>query len=280
MKRQKSLEEWASHLIIPLYQGQYLHTLWNAWKSINRERGWILKNKMWSPWFFNMRPFGNSPQLFCDTSMAMADLIASHDDIDVLIGVEMAGVPLVGAVAIASLLNNGIERRICYSRPLPQKARTPLEALEILREIEISQAFYGEKNFVEARLMDGDRIGIFDDMSTDLGSKLISRLTVLWQASQLPDPVKVTCNKIFYTLNRDPANRQKGIEFANNPELGLFPEALDVYYLIEVDEHFSELQKVMRPGEYRVFSEYQKHPEHFKDKRVQTEVLALAAKAA
>lgn len=278
-RQKRSIEEWADLLIVPLYQEQYLQTLWNAYDRSKRENGWRLKNKQWSPWFYNMRPFGDSPKLFHNTSLAMADLVAAYD-VNLLIGVEMAGIPLVGAVSVASLAYNGIEKRIGYTRPLPEKARTPLEALEILRKIAAEPTEkYGEKSYVEARLRNGDRVGIFDDMANDLGSKIIARLVVLWQASQMSEPVQITCNKAFYTLNRNVGNRQKGLDFANNSNPDLYPEPIEVHYLIETDEHLCKLERVMKPDEFQVFSAYQKDPNQFQDYDVQREILALAARS-
>lgn len=276
----RSIEEWADRLVVPLYQGQYLQTIWNAYNLINRLKGWTLKNNTWAMWFYNMRPFGNSPELFLETCCAMSDLTAEHDE-DVWIGIEMAGVPLVGGTAAISLARNGIPRRFGYTRPLPEKARTPMEALEILRKI--SAEFtdkYGEKQFVEARLRDGDKIAVFDDMANDLGSKLIGRLITLWHADQLAEPVEVSCRKLFYTLNRNPGNKQKAVDFGNNTESGLYPEPLEAHYIIKINDHLHQLETAMRPDEYSVFCDFQKNSGHFQDPDVQKEVLALVAKAA
>jgi hypothetical protein len=274
----RSKEEWADLLIIPLYREMYLQTLWNAAKEKNRLEGWTLKNDSWAPWFYNMRPIGDSAKLFHDVCRAMADLILVHS-LDVLIGIEMAGVPLIGGTAVASLAYNDRSRRIGYTRPLPEKVRTPQECMDLLRKISTASAQqYGQKEFVEARLRNGDIVGIFDDMANNLGSKLIARLIVLWAAQQ--SRISVTCNKIFYTLNRSANNRKKATDFAFNPELGLVPAELEVDYIIEFDEKLPKLQKVMRPDEYRVIYDFQNNPGHFQDPDVQKEILALAAKAA
>lgn len=265
-------------LIVNLYKEKYIQTLWNAEKPVNKKKGWRLKNKSWSLWFFNMRPVGSSPELYNAICREMADLTSKYN-IDSLIGVEMAGVPIVGGTSVASFLLYGKPQRIGYTRPLPKKVRTPYEALTLLKELSQVED-YGQKQFVEARLFNNDRLGIFDDMSTDLGSKIIARLIVLWFAEQTSieeqRPINVTCDEIFYFLNRNRGNKQKGLDFANEPELGLHPAPLNVHYVIEFDEDLPKLKNVMKPEEYEALFAYQQDDTQFQDEKVREEVLALA----
>lgn len=264
--------EWAERLIIPLYKEKYLQTLWNAEKEENRNNGWWLKSGIWAPWFFNMRPVGDSPELFFNICRAMADMIAEYDDVNLLIGVEMAALTLAGGTSIALRLKS-LWQRIGYTRPLPKKARTPKEALEILKSIKSRVADYGQKDFVEARIRNGDKIAIFDDMATDLGSKIIARLIVLWQAEQRG--ISAECNKVFYLLNRDKNNREKGIRFADEPEQELYPASLQVDYIIEFDDYFPALKRVMKPDEYKMIEDFQKDASQFQDRDAQKEVLRI-----
>lgn len=271
-----ALEEWAEKLFVPLYQERYTQTLWNTDDPDKQQNGWVLKSGVWAPWFFNMRPVGSSAELFYGCCAAMASLILAHD-IDMLIAVEMAGINLSGGMAVASYLNEKTERPIGYTRPLPKKVRTPVEAMQLLQSIEADVASYGQKEFVEGRLYNGQRIAIFDDMSTNLGSKIIARLIVLWMAKQ--KGISVECNKIFYILNRSKGNRQAGLDFANEPEQGLYPAPLDVSYIIEFDDHLPDLQSSMKGPEFDVISQFQKNPGHFQDQDVQKDVLAQVAKS-
>ena len=260
-------------LMTDLYRERYTQTLWNTEDIEKQKNGWVLKNEIWSPWFFNMRPVGSSPMLFYTCCAMMAKLISVYE-VDMLIAVDMAGINLSGGMAVASYLNEKIARPIGYTRPLPKKVRTPVEAMQLLRSIETDVAGYGQKEFVEARLYDGQKIAIFDDMSTNLGSKIIARLIVLWMAEQ--KGISVECNKIFYILNRSKGNRQAGLDFAHEPEQGLYPASLEVNYVLEFDDYLSSLQPFMKEPEFEVISEFQKSSNHFQDKDVQKDVLALA----
>jgi hypothetical protein len=272
MKKKHSKEEWAARLIVNLYEGQYLQTIFNAEKEVNQRKGWRLKDASWAPWFFNMRPVGSSPHVFYNICLAMAEMIAEHN-VDQLIGVEMAGIPFAGGINVALKAHHGINQPIGYTRPLPQKVRRPTEAAELLKKMGDDVAGYGQKDFVEARLYNGMSIGILDDMANDLGSKIIARLQVLWQARQRN--VAVKCNKIFYFLNRNKGNCEKGIAFANEKDEGLYPEELDVNYIIEFDDYLPELKNVMESEEYQLIIDFQKDRAHFQDENVQREVLAM-----
>lgn len=314
------IEDRAKQLMVPLYKERYTQTLWNTPDAGKQEKGWYLKGGIWSPWFLNVRPAGSSPQLFYELNSAMADLLSDHPDVDMLIAVEMAGINLSGGMATASWLEHGLGRPIGYTRPLPRKVRTPMEALALLQAIDdgcvddrqnkLAEAIrvieerdlselpeelkwqsrilnmlkgisfemvdYGQKDYVEALLTDGLRVGIFDDMATTLGSKFIARLTTLWEAKRRE--VSVTCDKIFYILNRNPDNRQAGLDFANETEAGLYPSPLEVHYIIEFDERLPDLKTSMKEPEYDTILAFQKNRNHFQDKDVQKEVLALATK--
>lgn len=273
-----TINDWARRLFLPLYREKFTQTLWNTDDLTKKQKGWRLKSGQWAPWFYSMRPLGDSPQLFCDCCIAMNDLMSlSDDEIDVIIAVEMAGINSSGGVAVASMLLNQTGRRIGYTRPLPVKRRTPDETVELLKKIGSEVANYGQKSFVEARLRNGDRVAIYDDMSTNLGSKIIARTIVLWQAGL--DEISVECDHIFYLLNRGAGNKQAGLDFINEKNQDLYPASLDVNYVIEFDEHLPSLEAVMLPEEFRVISDFQKNPKEFMDKDVRKEVLAMAAKS-
>ncbi|MFH0955665.1 MAG: hypothetical protein V1801_00390 [Candidatus Falkowbacteria bacterium] len=273
----RSKEEWTERLIMPLYQNQFIQTLWNAAKEKNRNEGWILVSGAWAPWYFNIRPVGDAPELFHDICQAMAEMIMGYDDVDLLIGVEMAGVPLVGAVA-TTLFNMGRLQRFGYTRPTPAKGLTQDGVAKLLKSIDAGVSSYGEKDFVEARMKDGDRIGIIDDMATNLGSKIVARALILWQAKQFG--LTVNCGRVFYFLNRGQDNREKGLNFAVESELALYPAKLFVDYVIEFNDAMPFLKKAMKSGEYDLITSYQANPGQFQgyENSLRDKAIAMAAK--
>lgn len=265
-------------LIVPFYRERHLSTLWNAKEKKFQKEGWMLKGGIWSPWFFNMRPIGDTPELFRKVCNALSDLVieGGGQDINLLVGVEMAGISCVGGTSIL-LSKRGYPTRFAYTRPLPKKVRTPKEADELLENMSSDVAGYGQKAYVEGRLRDGDRVAIFDDMSSDFASKLIARLIILWQAKQLG--IQVECTDVFYFLNRNQDILERIEKFSKeNPTL--CPAGIKVNYAIEFEEAMPLLENRMKSDEFRVISDYQKNPAQFQDPEVQREIIEMAKKAA
>lgn len=273
----KITEEFLIKLFIKLYKERYTQTIWNAEHQANRENGWELKSGLLVPWFFNMRPVGSSPEPFYQICQVMGALLVKHKT-DMAVGVEMAGVPLVGGVA-ATMFSNGNPQRFGYTRPLPgEKIRTPKEASERLAQIGSRVEQYGQKSFVEGRMYDDDSMAIFDDMSTNIGSKLIARLIVLWEAEQR-GLNGVTCNRIFYFLDRgqEGANIKAGLNHEHENDLSLRPAALEVIYAISFNELFPHLEDVMTANEFAAIQAHQQDPERFgSDEKWRNELFAMA----
>lgn len=265
---------WAEKLMVRLYKAKFTQTLWNSYDPKLALRGWILKNFNWALWFYNMRQTGDEHELFLEICQCLAEMISEKaNDFDVLIGVEMAGVPLIGGVPWP-LAGLGVKTRFGYTRPLPRKVRTLEDAYNLLNSGNLEG--YGEKNFVEARLRDGDRVAIIDDMATGLESKQIARYIVQWVAEQQGIELG-DCSKIFYLLNRGAGNIQKGLDFQNQPAK-YRPASLEVNYVIEFDSALQLLKGVMRESEYEAVREYQNNPARFQDEGEQKRIFAQVAK--
>ncbi|MCI4624406.1 MAG: hypothetical protein L3V56_00425 [Candidatus Magnetoovum sp. WYHC-5] len=262
-------EELIKEIITALYEKGHILTLWNTKDKQKQKEGWRLKNGQWSPWFLNLRTIGSSPRLFTKICYVMASMIAQYD-LSLIVGIEMAGVPLVGGISATLHLAFNKMQAIGFTRPLPTKARTPLEALDIIKTSSISNQ-YGQKNYLEGELYDGATVGIVDDMATDIGSKIIARLLIIEEAKKRG--VTIKCNKVFYLLNRNKENRQRAADFVNEKEKALYPAAIDLHYLIEFDDHIHFLKDIMKPEEYEVISEYQKSADKFQKEDVRQKII-------
>lgn len=265
-RRDAIRQKWAIGLMPSLYQSRIIQTMWNTEDPKHRENGWILKNGSWSPWFLNLRALGNFPRLFRDVCYGMAEMMDEESfNFNTLVGIEMAGIPLASGVALVLNKHYGKFKKIGYTRPLPQKPRTPEEALIILDNLDLQAFDYGQKSFVEVGFENEDRIAIVDDMATDLGSKIIARLIILREAERRK--VKVECNKIFYFLNRNKNNAQSASYFKHAlPEL--YPAELEINYLIEFEDCLPLLEDRMRVGEFKTILEYQKNSLAFQKKGI------------
>ena len=246
------MNENLEKLFLDLYKHQFNQTLLDAKREKEKE-GWILKSGLLVPWFFNMRPIGDAPLMFRAICKLMAEMILSHE-INLMVGVEMAGVPLVGGICVEMLSLGGFTSRFAYTRPLPEKIRHPGDLARYVSN-------YGQKNLVEGRIRQGDRCAVVDDMATDLGSKIIARRLVLFEAEDRG--VEAECDHIFYFLDRGANNRQRGLDFANESNQELKPAPLDVNFVVSFNEYLPCLRKVMTENEFQAIMEHQKDPDRF-----------------
>jgi orotate phosphoribosyltransferase len=261
-----------------LYREKYILTLWNTEDEEKRREGWILKGRKWSPWFFNMRAVGGSPELFKQICIVMGNLLASIRVMPIInhvIGVEMAGIPLASAAWFYNVRSapgrGGL--KLGYTRPLPEKTRTLSETWEKYQAwTKNDPAGYGQKSWVEGRIASGDNIAIFDDMSSDLESKLIARFMVMEEARKLQQ--KVQCNHLIYFLNRNKGTREKALAFSG-AEQQFYPHQLFAHYYLEFSDHLAALASDMNNEEYQIIGEYQDDQDKFQNEKTQQKILAL-----
>ena len=96
-------QERARGLLLNLYLKGFVETIYNTQNERRASEGWTLKNEKWSPWYFNLRPVGACPQLVSDIAYMMNHMVRDEvPGLTQIMGIEMAGVPLVSAIATAS----------------------------------------------------------------------------------------------------------------------------------------------------------------------------------
>lgn len=259
----------AKPILLDMHREGYVETIFNATNQQKRREGWVLKNKLWSPWFFNMRPVGGSPELVHSIACAMNYLVRDRiPRLDRLVGIEMAGVPLVSVVGT-------VQGRGClyipyaYTRPLPggEKPRTPEKARELLANFK--EGFeYGEKELVEGRIAEGETLCLVDDMVTDFGSKLIAKQIVEYDLARRGIQ-NVTMQDAAVVLDREQGGEKQAREAGMN-----------LYSLIKFrSQGLGWLRDVMQPAEHDLISQYQDNPQRYqgdKGEGLREEALELA----
>lgn len=238
-----------------LYREGYIESIFTT-KNPRFFEGWTLKNGMWSCWYFNLRPVGASPELVADIAESMN--LMTQDNVPGLtqiLGIEMAGVPLVSAIGTAGRFKDPRCRFIPYSytRALPggSKPRNPQELEERLTKMEI-QFGYGGKELVEGKFRESEVICIVDDMVTDFGSKLMAKMMLGYELKGR-GVEKYSANHVAVVLDRE----QGAAEEAMKHNMHLHP-------LIRFKtDGLGWLKNVMHPEEHELITGYQSDPKQY-----------------
>jgi len=257
-------QEFAKRILSDLYRNAYIETLYNTEEEKFQREGWTLVSGQWSPWYFNLRPVGASPRIVSDIAYAMNHLVRDKvPGLAQIVGIEMAGVPLVSAIGLSS--GPGCELiPYAYTRPLEAKIRSAEGVKEKLAKFKFD---YGHKSLVEGRFEDGDVLCIVDDMVTNFGSKLITR-AILEYEMEIRGIKNVGINHVAVVLDRE----QGGAEEAAKNGMQLHP-------LIKFKtDGLGWLKDIMLPEEHALISDYQQDPKKYQNKELREKVLAEVAK--
>jgi len=200
------------------YRDGIIETIFNTTDPSKREKGWILKNGTNSIYFINLRKAGNSPEFTAKAGKALGYMIKEEaKDLEVLIGVDMAGIPIVSAISSGAYVHSKGKISIPwgYTRPLPPKengedVRTVEEAvsvLELFKQGKVSGKKWGSHRLVEAEFHNNMVVGIGDDMITDAGSKLIAGTVINYEiASRGLSDVKT--KYVVVVMDREQGGRE------------------------------------------------------------------------
>ncbi|NWF96350.1 MAG: hypothetical protein HXY34_09430 [Candidatus Thorarchaeota archaeon] len=198
----------------------------------DRPEGWKLVSGLWSPFYIQLRLLSSYPEILKLAGTAIAETIREQaPEVNRLVGIAFAGVPIATAASIAS----GIPA--CHTR----------KVLGVRNEADMQKALaeYGQHSLVEGVMEDGDSICLVDDLVTGLESKLVARSQVLAEVKQrgLSD---VRCENVAVIIDRQQGAEQKAKE-AN----------LRLHSIIRfVDEGLPMLRDVMTPSEYKLIEDY------------------------
>jgi uridine monophosphate synthetase len=244
---QKEKEDLGQEIICSLYDEGMIKT----WFRDNPQ-GWILVSGIWSPFYIQLRPLSSYPKLLKSVGYAMGKMIREEiGDVDKVIGVAMAGIPIATAVTICE----GIPS--CFTRKL--------EGVKNLRDFKERIKEYGEHALIEGELESGDRLVLIDDLVTKFDSKLIS-------IEQIKEEVKrrnlsnLKCQDITVLFDREQGAQQRAKECGMN-----------LYSLIPFkSKGLNWLEKRMAPKEQEVIMDYIKNTEKYQDKEIQKQVISIS----
>ncbi len=206
----------------------------------DRPEGWILHSGIWSPFYIQLRELCSHPEILGKVGKALSILLKEQaPDVNRLVGIAFAGVPIATSVSLES----GIPA--CHTRKI----------LGVRTEAEMHEAIgkYGQHSFLEGIIEDDDVLCLVDDLVTGMESKVVAREQVLAEIDKR-GLSGVRCDDIAVIIDRNQGAQKRARELN-----------LQLHYLINiVDDGLRMLKGVMTREEHAIVSDYLKDPEGFK----------------
>jgi orotate phosphoribosyltransferase len=209
----------------------------------DKPEGWRLASGIWSPFYINLRYLISYPKILFMIGEALSNLIFEKLSIKRLLGIAYTGIPM------ATITSNISVIPMLYNRKL--------EGVRSIEDLENVISDYGQHNLIEGEMEDGDEIALLDDLVTSLGSKLIAKRIVEYEAKKRG--ISIICNEIIVLIDRE----QGAEELAKKEGLSLYSiipfKSKGVEWL---KEEFSEL-------EYEIIKDYLNNSETYQNSEIQ-----------
>lgn len=240
-------DEAAKEILILLYQHRMIRTFYR-----DRPQGWTLVSGLYSPLYIQLRPLASYPEVFEKVCRSMARLVREEaPEINRMIGIAMAGVPIAAGMALAGGIPAGFTRK--------------MENVKSAASFQEAITRYGEHSLLEGELVSGDRIALVDDLVTRFDSKEVALEQIKYEITKR-GLSNITCKKVIVVLDREQggaeAAAQKGIEL-----LSLIPFKTKGLALLE---------SVMNRTEWETLRHYLDDPQYFQQEKAQKELASLA----
>ncbi len=205
----------------------------------DRQEGWTLVSGLWSPFYIQLRMLSSFPETLQKVGRAMAILLEDEaPDVNKVVGIAFAGVPIATAISLESKLP------ACHTRKL----------VGVRNEEDLQRAIkeYGQHSMIEGIIEDGDVLCIVDDLVTRMESKLVARAQVLAEIERR-NLRNVSCDDIAVVVDRQQGAAERARELN-----------LRLHSLIRlVDEGVPNLRSVMSSEEYDLVSDYLANPQEY-----------------
>ncbi|MFW9799077.1 MAG: orotate phosphoribosyltransferase [Candidatus Thorarchaeota archaeon] len=220
-----------------IYQSRMLLT-----STRDRSEGWTLISGLWSPFYIQLRHLSSFPETLSKVGKAMSMLLKEEaPEVNKVIGVAFAGVPIATAIALESKLP------ACHTRKMVG-ARTEDELQRAIHE-------YGQHSMLEGIIDDGDVLCIVDDLVTRMESKLVARAQILAEIERR-NVRNVKCDHIAVVVDRQQGAKERAREFN-----------LKLHSLIDlVEEGLPMVKDLMVQEEFELITSYLADPQKYQEK--------------
>ncbi len=243
MSWEEEKKHFGRQILAFLYEHGMIKTFYR-----DKPSGWTLISGLYSPLYIQLRPILSYPHGFRLICQAMCRLLQEEaEDINKVVGIAMAGIPIVAGMAMAA--------------DIPAAFTRKLEGVKDIEMLQKAIASYGEHALLEGEIVQGDRLALIDDLVTRFDSKLIALEQVRHEVARRNTP-NVVCSVVAVVIDReqggDAAAKKAGVTL-----LRLIP-----FKSVGI----SMLQEFMHPTEWDVISRYLADPAAFQERKVQKDI--------
>jgi orotate phosphoribosyltransferase len=209
---------------------------------------------LWSPIYIQLRVLSCYPELLKTVGHAMGKMIKEEaGQVDKLIGVAMAGIPIAAAISICEGIPSGFTRK--------------LEGVKTYEELANKIQEYGEHGLIEGDLKSNDKIVVVDDLVTRFDSKLLAIKQVEYEAKKRKLE-NVRCQDVAVLFDREQGAKERAQE-----------HGINLYALIPFRSRgldwLKEAGKISEE-ERKVIEDYFNNPPKYQDAKIQMELAERA----
>ncbi len=243
----KKKEKLAAEALKLLYEYRMIKTFYR-----DRPEGWTLMSGIYSPLYIQLRPLVSYPAVFRKICESMAETLREEaTSVNKIVGIAMAGVPLVAGMAVVGAIPAAFTRK--------------MEKVKSVEDFRTQIQSYGEHALIEGEINDNDHLALVDDLVTKFDSKLIALEQV--NSELIRRGVNgVKCDTVMVVLDRE----QGGADAARSNNLNLIS-------LIQFKSAgLKHLKSFMNDFEWNVICDYLNEPEKYQDKIIQKEIAQKA----
>jgi len=240
-------EKMGKEIIQSLYREGMIKT-WYRDKS----DGWYLASGLWSPFYIQLRPLSSYPKVLRKVGYALGKIIKEEiKDVDKIIGVAMAGIPIATAITLTEEIPSGFTRK--------------LEGVRDVNEFHSLIEKYGEHALIEGELKSGDNLVVVDDLVTKFNSKLIAIEQIKYELKRR-GLSNVKCENVVVLFDREQGAEKSAME--HNIELhSLIPFRT---------KGISWLADFLAEEEYSVIIDYLDNPIRYQNLNIQINLKNMA----
>ena len=239
-------ERLGKEIIYSLYEKGMIKT-WYRDKS----DGWYLTSGLWSPFYIQLRPLSSYPKILKKVGYALGKIIKGEiKDVNKIIGVAMAGIPIATAITLTEEIPSGFTRK--------------LEGIRDVNEFRNSIEKYGEHALIEGELESGDNLVVVDDLVTKFDSKLITIEQIKYEVKRR-GLSNVKCENVVVLFDREQGAEKSAMEY-NIKLHSLIPfRTKGILWLADF----------LAEDEYDVIVDYLDNPIKYQDLNIQTKIKSM-----